>query len=163
VGVLEKQWTVSGLVLAPGRSVVLRHHRKLGAWLYPGGHVERGEDPEEALLREVREETGLEVAIVGRRLPHVADPAAEVLALHAPYTVLCEKIHDLAAPHWHIDLVYLCRPLAGGPIDARVAERSDLRLVRADDVGRLETFESFRALLRHAFGDEEAWRAAGVG
>ena len=36
-----------------------------GKWIVPGGHVKYNESPEEALLREVREETGLKVEIIG--------------------------------------------------------------------------------------------------
>ena len=41
-----------------------------GKWELPGGKLEFGEDPETALLREVREECGLEVKII-RLLPKV--------------------------------------------------------------------------------------------
>ena len=34
----------------------------MGIWLQPGGHIETGEAPEHAAVREVREETGLAVA-----------------------------------------------------------------------------------------------------
>ncbi len=33
-----------------------------GTWCPPGGHLELGESPEECVLREAREETGIEVA-----------------------------------------------------------------------------------------------------
>ena len=43
--------------------VLLCHRRDMDAWNLPGGGVERGELPTEAVIREAREETGLEVAV----------------------------------------------------------------------------------------------------
>jgi len=39
-----------------GRCLLLGDHRKSGLWLPPGGHVEAGEDPQQAVIREAREE-----------------------------------------------------------------------------------------------------------
>jgi 8-oxo-dGTP pyrophosphatase MutT (NUDIX family) len=47
---------------ADGR-ILLQRHREGGDWGLPGGAVEPEEDPADALVREVREETALEVAL----------------------------------------------------------------------------------------------------
>jgi ADP-ribose pyrophosphatase YjhB (NUDIX family) len=67
---------VGGVVLDPaGRLLLIRrgHDPHAGLWSLPGGRVERGETPEQAVRREVLEETGLSVhpgAVVGRvRIP----------------------------------------------------------------------------------------------
>jgi 8-oxo-dGTP diphosphatase len=44
---------------AANRCVLLGDHRKSGLWLPPGGHVEDGEDPRQAVIREMREELGV--------------------------------------------------------------------------------------------------------
>ncbi|WP_051062548.1 NUDIX hydrolase [Ilumatobacter nonamiensis] len=53
-------------VLDPTRErVLLVRHRRLG-WSCPGGHLEPGESPRDAAIRELREETGLAIAPVTR-------------------------------------------------------------------------------------------------
>jgi 8-oxo-dGTP pyrophosphatase MutT (NUDIX family) len=52
--------TASAFVVSP-RGVILHRHRRLGIWVQPGGHVDKGESPEFACVRETIEETGLEV------------------------------------------------------------------------------------------------------
>src|SRR2546423_1479829 len=50
-----------------GRVLLLRHVLRRGSgWGIPGGFLARGEQPEEAVRREVRAETGLELERVGR-------------------------------------------------------------------------------------------------
>ncbi|MEC9365812.1 MAG: NUDIX domain-containing protein, partial [Chloroflexota bacterium] len=45
------------------RGIFLHRHPKIKLWLPPGGHVEADEDPVEAVLREIKEETGLLAAV----------------------------------------------------------------------------------------------------
>ena len=42
--------------------MLLIHHKGLGKWLPPGGHIEENEVPHEAAIREVYEETGISAA-----------------------------------------------------------------------------------------------------
>jgi len=63
---------VSAAIFRNGRVLIVRRAQPPGAGLYtlPGGVVELGETLSEALVREVREETGLEIeplALVGYR------------------------------------------------------------------------------------------------
>jgi 8-oxo-dGTP diphosphatase len=59
---------VAAIVIEEGRVLLTQRKRGThlaGAWEFPGGKVEPGEDPRAALVRELREEIGVE-AIVGR-------------------------------------------------------------------------------------------------
>lgn len=54
--------SVSALIFDGGR-ILLAHRRAIDWWNLPGGAVDPGETVDEALRREVREETGLQVEV----------------------------------------------------------------------------------------------------
>jgi 8-oxo-dGTP pyrophosphatase MutT (NUDIX family) len=74
-----RHFTVAVFVVWEGK-VLLHFHRKLEMWLPPGGHIERDELPDQAAVREVLEETGLRVELVGEKREDIADP----VQLHRP-------------------------------------------------------------------------------
>ncbi len=45
-------------------AVLLRLHDKYNMWAGPGGHIDPNEDPNEAVLREAMEETGLAIKLI---------------------------------------------------------------------------------------------------
>jgi 8-oxo-dGTP diphosphatase len=49
---VRKCIVASGVLLKEGKVLLIRH-RKLGVYLYPGGHVEKDETPVEAVIRDV--------------------------------------------------------------------------------------------------------------
>jgi 8-oxo-dGTP pyrophosphatase MutT (NUDIX family) len=87
--------------------VLLIHHRKLEKWLPLGGHIELDEDPEQAALREAKEESGLEVELIGER-PPTTEPGTR--ALIAPRFL---DIHRINSVHEHIGMIYFARPRSG--------------------------------------------------
>lgn len=63
---------VGAAVLKDGRCLVCRRGPAMsvaGRWELPGGKIEEGESAEEALVREIAEELGIEIE-VGRHLGH---------------------------------------------------------------------------------------------
>jgi 8-oxo-dGTP pyrophosphatase MutT (NUDIX family) len=96
-----RHFTVAVFVVWDGK-VLLHRHRKLGMWLPPGGHIEEGELPDEAAVREVWEETGVRIELVGERREDVTDP----VQLHRPAGVQLENIEP---GHQHIDLIYFAK------------------------------------------------------
>ena len=60
---------VAAAIERDGRYLAARRTRPVdvaGRWEFPGGKVEPGEDETHALLREIREELGVDVEVVGR-------------------------------------------------------------------------------------------------
>lgn len=100
-----RHFTVAVFVVA-GHKTLLLYHREHGKWLPPGGHIEPGETPDEACVREVLEETGLDVVLVGK--PGLA--LDRPVQLIVPEGVQLETIGSPSDRHEHIDLVYFAVP-----------------------------------------------------
>jgi 8-oxo-dGTP pyrophosphatase MutT (NUDIX family) len=109
---ITRDWAVAVLVVHDGR-VLMHWHRKLGRWLPPGGHVEPGELPDEAAVREVFEETGVAARLLGAPA-HVAAPVpGSPRPLCRPAGVVLTAI---APGHEHVDLVYFATGEPAAPV-----------------------------------------------
>lgn len=59
---------VCGIIWKDGKVFIARRKPEKsmgGYWEFPGGKIEEGEDPEKALIRELKEELGMEVTVKG--------------------------------------------------------------------------------------------------
>lgn len=81
--------TASAIVVGP-RGILLHRHKRLGLWLQPGGHIETGETPWDAAVREVCEEAGM----------LASHPSAGPALTHV-------DVHPGPRGHTHLDLRYL--------------------------------------------------------
>lgn len=147
-------FTVAIFVVQDGRVLVI-HHRKLGRWLPLGGHVELDEDPEIAALREAREESGLEVELLGER-PPTTEPGTR--ALIAPRYL---DIHRITDTHEHIGMIYFARP-KGGSLDLAEEEHHAIRWCSEAELEALQPPMSgaVKWYCREALRQVAAWNAA---
>jgi len=102
-----RHFTATVYVVSDG-AVALHEHDRLGKWLPPGGHVDRDELPHEAGLREVREETGLDVELVADT-DQVGSSTVEALPQPQHFQLADVNVFDEGVGHQHVDMVYYAR------------------------------------------------------
>ncbi len=138
---MTKKCIVASCMVVDGGKLLLLMHRKLGAWLPPGGHVEDGEFPYEAAARETREETGLDVEIFGSdEVKHIYDGAH---TLEVPFIIVYEDVPYKDEAHIHFDMVYMAK-VKGGALAVNADENTELRWFGIDELRVLDTFPNVR-------------------
>ena len=67
---IERQFSAGGVVIKKERKEVkvLLIKDSYGHWIWPKGHIEKGESAEEAAIREISEETGLKTLEIVKKL-----------------------------------------------------------------------------------------------
>ncbi|EKE15669.1 MAG: hypothetical protein ACD_11C00115G0009 [uncultured bacterium] len=138
----KKHFTASALII-DNNKVLLIYHKKLNVWLYPGGHIEENENPDETLLREVMEETGLEIEIISNRDNSLSNQKQNVSSLHLPYAFLCELVGD----HYHNDLIYKCKIRRSRKLKYNKDESKGIGFFDIQEIEKLQLFDNFRTLL----------------
>lgn len=96
------------IVNGNNKTVLFVHHKKLNKWLFVGEHIEENEDPETAVLREVKEETNLDIQLLGERYPREDD-------FIRPFILQRNIVKN---EHIHIDLFYVA--LVKNPYDIKI-------------------------------------------
>ena len=108
-------------------------HKKLGKWLPPGGHVELNESPENTAHREVMEETGLEINLLGDKFPN-NNP------MHTPFGI---QLNIIKSNHEHLDIIYLASP-KNKKLLLNQKETVDINWFSIEDIEN-ESFRTFTA------------------
>lgn len=126
--------TASAFVVGT-RGTILHLHRKLGIWVQPGGHIDPGESPLAAAVRETAEETGL----------HPVSAAPEGVLFHV-------DVHPGPRGHTHLDLRYVLLSTDDDP-SPPPGESQDVRWCAFDAVDQCAEPALVPALVKLA----EAW------
>lgn len=126
--------TVSAYIVHEGK-VLLMHHKKLNMWLQIGGHVELHEDTDEAILREIEEECGVEVEFL-----EPIDHIKATKSLRRPHFL---NLHNVTNTHKHLDLGYVCLVLSP---TCRLApeEAHDIGWFSKEELDDLDLLENVR-------------------
>ncbi len=112
--------------------ILLIFHKKHKIWLQIGGHIELDEDPQAALLREIKEECGLDVEIVGKKEPDITVEGTKFL-----YPPAFMNIHKINDTHKHIGLFYICKAESDAFVHNK-EEHDDIRWFSKEDLDNPE-------------------------
>ena len=130
--------------------LLLTHWRRghLHGWTLPGGGLEPGEDPRDAVVREVLEETGLEARV------------GKLIGVDSRVMVR-EEVPEGTDPELHTIRIIFRATVKDGPLRNEVGGSSDeARWVSIRDIKGLRTLSLVQAAMRMA-GIDQRGRGSG--
>ena len=150
---------VQGVILSEA-GVLLAVRVEPRGWELPGGNLEAGEDDESALMREVREETGIEISVGSL----VGEYRRSGFLPHTARVYRCQPVGGLIAPSletpkvrwWDPEAVpdtlfpWCRQPLRDG------LDRLDRPVLRHQHQGMSEVITSVKIDLRMRLSDDQA-------
>src|ERR1700710_2406234 len=128
---------VSGVVVNDRGEILLVYGKESGLWMPIGGMVEPGEEPADAIVREVFEETG--VHAMPERLVGVYDGPTATYANG-------DRVR-------YVSIVFRCRPIEGTP-HVHDDENTDVRYFPADALPDMQEYH--RRNIDHALLEQSA-------
>lgn len=141
---MQRHFTATAFIVDSQQRTLLLWHKRLGRWMPPGGHIDENETPEDAAKRECKEETNLDVEIIGDTQEDLFQSNNhEGQMLKKPFAMLLENIPVSAerneAAHEHMDFLFLARPIDEAQVVRMAEEESDdIRWFTKDEVEELD-------------------------
>lgn len=126
---------VKGVLMHDGKALIVRRSgietaNGLGWWEFPGGTLEFGESPEQTLVREFMEETGLNVTPDKLLYVWSAQNAPEYQVIIITYKCECGDVSGLRISEEHTDFMW--------------TDKSELRKYLADDIKKaLDAYDAW--------------------
>jgi 8-oxo-dGTP pyrophosphatase MutT (NUDIX family) len=109
--------------------VLLRMHDKYKKWLSVGGHIELDEDPNEAAVREVSEEVGLDIQLVStREIPESSEMYTELI----PPEGL--NRHSIGNNHEHVTLIYFAKAFSDNVVPGEGEQQDNWKWFTKDEL-----------------------------
>jgi len=132
---MSRHFCSSVFVINPlDKKILLVKHNMFDKWVQPGGHIEDDEVPEETAVREVYEETGIKISLLGERFPR-EDDFIKPLGIQKNRTL---------KGNTHVDIIY-----AGVPnnLDADLVlseESTGIGWFSRDELDKIEVFPDIK-------------------
>ena len=120
----KNRLTATGIVFNSKKQILMIYRNKLQVWLPPGGDIEENEMPDDALLRQIYEETGIKAEILPDK-------------------------HDLILSD--NDLVYICKAL-NEDFSLQKSEAGNIGWFSVKQIDELKIFENVKKAIRKANG-----------
>ena len=132
---MKRHFCASAFIINPyNKKILLVKHKKNRRWTQPGGHIEDDETPEETALREVYEETGLRVRLIGERFPR-EDDFIRPLGIQKNRNMM----GDL-----HIDIIYPAIPNDDKKETLNIEESDDIGWFSRSDLESIDCFPDIK-------------------
>jgi 8-oxo-dGTP diphosphatase len=124
---------IGAVIVHEGKIVLVKRGNEpsKGKWSIPGGLVELGESPDQAVIRETKEETGLDV-----ENPSLIDVVSNV------------DLDEKGRVKYHYVIIDYHVHVKGGSLQA-ASDAAELRWVSFEEVEKYDLTKSFRLFFRH--------------
>jgi 8-oxo-dGTP diphosphatase len=151
----EKHYTSTVFLITETtpQQVLLVHHKKMDRWMPPGGHQEEDENAYQTAIREVKEETGIDIA---EYLPTPKQIDDQAVSLALPRYVLEERIdaRDEQPEHFHLDFIYVVA-VPHQEVTYQETESHSIGWFTEEEVEKLPIFKNVAVMINAIFNSLE--------